>query len=163
IFLKFEKPFWNLHGTDYFDSFELLWLDSHSISIKSDRCQKKTRFGKPWWYGIQSVETVLDQPNMLEFWLTLDQVEIVEALEDNEVIDVCHELLQHFLREYGNIPKPVEIYRTKWLSNPFIRGTYSYPTCDICEEDLLHLGRPLPSPEVIARFAFKVTWKAFSC
>ncbi|BFZ01860.1 hypothetical protein BsWGS_04899 [Bradybaena similaris] len=147
VFLKWERPFWKLHDADFFDSFELLWLDSHTIHIKSDRCQKKTRFGKPWWYGIQSVETVLDQPNMLEFWLTLDQIEIVEELDDDEVITVCHELLQHFLREYENIPKPVEVYRTKWLTNPYIRGTYSYPKCDICEEDWLHLGKSLPSPE----------------
>uniref|UniRef100_A0A0B6YAY8 Amine oxidase domain-containing protein n=1 Tax=Arion vulgaris TaxID=1028688 RepID=A0A0B6YAY8_9EUPU len=147
VFLKWEKPFWRIPSEDYFTSFELLWLDSHPISIKSDRCQKKTRFGKPWWYGILAVETVFDHPDMLEFWLSLDQVEIAEELSDEEVKSVCHELLSVFLKEYENIPEPVEIYRTKWLTNPYTRGTYSYLNCGIRKEDIDNLGAPLPSTE----------------
>ncbi|CAL1528200.1 unnamed protein product [Lymnaea stagnalis] len=147
IFLKWDEPFIGLNGTTKngdVRSFELLWLDSHPLNITSDRCPEKTRFGKPWWYGIHSVETVYGNPNILEFWLNREQAKIMETLDESEVKAVCHEILQNFFKDI-KIPEISAIYRTMWVSNPYTQGTYSFLSSRIKKDDLNNLGKPLPS------------------
>ncbi|XP_059177299.1 spermine oxidase-like [Physella acuta] len=149
IFLIWNEPFvgyTTTNGVHHVESFDLLWLDSAPVVIHSDRCPQKTRYGKPWWYGLHAAETVYGSPNILELWLNKDQASIMEQLDETEVKDVCHEVLQTFFKHL-TIPKPVDMCRTKWISNPYIQGTYSYISSRIRREDLKHLGQPLPSPE----------------
>ncbi|XP_012945727.1 spermine oxidase [Aplysia californica] len=155
IFLQFEEAFWEDYREstqdNYFESYELLWLDSHLPTIQSDKSKRKTKSGHPWWYGFHSVETMYSHPKVLEMWLTTEQTELSDDLSDEEVMAVCTDVLRAFIKDFP-VPDPLAIYRTKWFNNPYIRGTYSYASTQFRKQDKKHFGRPVPSyqdPQVL--------------
>ncbi|KAH9520131.1 hypothetical protein Btru_060074 [Bulinus truncatus] len=146
IFIKWDKPFvgYSLSPYGEVQTYDFLWLDSKSITLPSDRCPLKTRYGKPWWYGVHTAETVRGCPNILELWVNKFQAEIMEQLDETELEAVCYELVQVLFKDL-KIPKPAAIIRTKWITNPYFRGTYSFISSKVRKQDLKNLGQPLPS------------------
>jgi monoamine oxidase len=63
-------------------------------------------------------------PNLLEAEMAGKKMKEYELLEDDKVIDDCMWLLENFLGK--PLPDPINIKRTKWLTNPNFLGTYSY-------------------------------------
>ncbi|KAK7011632.1 spermine oxidase-like isoform X1, partial [Biomphalaria glabrata] len=146
LFIKWDKPFVGYTQTPYGEvqGYDFLWLDSKPVALLSDRCPLKTRYGKPWWYGVHAAETVRGSPNILELWLNKYQAEIVEGLDEAELKAVCHELIQTLFKDL-KVPVPAQVYRTTWITNPYFRGTYSFISSKVRKQDLKHLGQPLPS------------------
>ncbi|KAK7011631.1 spermine oxidase [Biomphalaria glabrata] len=146
IFLQWDQPFVGYtRKDDGVQIYELLWTDDN-IRLRSDRSQKKKQNGEPWWFGIHSLETVYKCPNVLELWLGKEEAELSEGLEDSEVMDISYELVQLFFSDFV-VPPPTAVNRTTWISNPYIRGTYSFLSTQIKKEDLKHLQMHLPPNE----------------
>lgn len=63
-------------------------------------------------------------PNVIEAILAGRNMVAFELFDDKKVIEGCMWLLEKFLGK--SLPKPVDMKRTKWLTNPNFYGTYSY-------------------------------------
>ncbi|XP_046549103.1 spermine oxidase-like [Haliotis rubra] len=139
IYLEWETRFWdeNCYG------FQFLWLDN--VPVKSAKSELRTESGEMWYNKMQGFGCVINQPTVLEVFVSGEKAKIMEALDDQEVMDVCVELLTIFTKL--NIPSPKRILRTYWHTNPFFRGSYSVITPDLSLTDHDILREPLPSRE----------------
>lgn len=144
IYLEFETPFWesNCHG------IQLAWLPDEKIELdclKYLTDEKIFQFTLGHWYkGIHGFDAIMQQPNLLCGWIAGSEAQIMESLPEDLLCDICHELLQKFTGD-SNIPKPIKITRTKWFSNYYSVGSYSYRHTGSTANDSDDLARPLPS------------------
>ncbi|XP_046369018.1 spermine oxidase-like isoform X1 [Haliotis rufescens] len=141
IFLEWETRFWdeNCFG------IQLLWLDNVPVQVKSAKSKIRTKSGEAWYEKVQGFDCVINQPTVLEMFVSGEKAEIMEALDDQEVMDVCVELLTTFTKL--DVPTPTRILRTFWNTNPYFRGAYSLITPDLSLADHDILREPLPSRE----------------
>ncbi|ERL85732.1 hypothetical protein D910_03332, partial [Dendroctonus ponderosae] len=124
VYLFYDRKWWG-------DSqgFQLLWSSDHNAT---------------WQRHITGFDEVFNHENTLMTWVGGDSVREVERLPAEEVGKQCTELLRTFLPNYS-VPEPMEVIRTQWLSNPFIKGSYSHitPECDDCNAGINALKQPV--------------------
>ncbi|XP_075222249.1 spermine oxidase-like isoform X2 [Lycorma delicatula] len=103
IFIQFETHWWPL---DFEYNLIFLWSN-----------EDKQRF-----------KTESKYPRILEGWVTGDTARLIETLSDDELTGAVIELLNWFVGNEYSISKPINITRSSWASNHFIRGSYSFRT-----------------------------------
>ncbi|XP_062559761.1 spermine oxidase-like [Armigeres subalbatus] len=163
IFLQFESAWW-----DDAEGFQLIW---------EDNLEK----GAHWTRFLSGFDIVSPGPaNTLLGWIGSYGALEMERLSDAQIVNDCVFLLEKFTRK--KVPQPVRYYCTRWNSNPFIRGSYSYTSvnCDyeptflkvlqepiVCnqydrltgeiernpEQDMLQTQKPSASSSATIRFA----------
>ncbi len=111
IFLQYEKPFWKAG----LGSIKLAWPKSNVET----QCMSSQ-----WYRKIVSFDEVLNNPNVLVAWISGDEAEYMETLPDDDVIEMCAQIIRQFLGD-STLPKPTRILRSTWCSNPFTRGSYT--------------------------------------
>lgn len=115
LFIRFSRRFWNAASSF---SLKLVW--------------KKRVPGLPdWVYDISSFDTVRGQPEMLMGWIGGKGAVALESLLESEspakIGDVCRKVITMFTQR-ADVPDALHVICTKWNSNPFVGGSYSYPT-----------------------------------
>ncbi|CAG0891097.1 unnamed protein product [Darwinula stevensoni] len=144
IFLEFEKPFWS--------------ADDHHIVL----CQNASAPSDDWIHHVSSLDMEHHgKKPLMTLWLAGDAAIRMETEPDDVVKDKCTRLLREFT---GNpsLDPPKLLHRTKWMSNPRFRGSYSYVSTQSMREDALTLGEPLPSAQdPILLFAGEATHPQF--
>nr|CAI5835227.1 unnamed protein product [Callosobruchus analis] len=115
IFLFFKERWWG-------DTKGFQLLFDSKLALKED---------EKWVKYLTGFDDVFNHPNALLGWVGSEGVKQVEALEEQVIGKCCTKLLRQFLPGY-KISEPILVIRTKWLSNPLIRGSYSHitPECD---------------------------------
>jgi monoamine oxidase len=87
-----------------------------------------------------------------------------EKLEDEKVIRDCRWLLEKFLGM--RVPRPINMKRTRWLTNSNFYGTYSYLSVDADKNEILpkHLAQSLlnAADKPVILFAGEATDDEFS-
>ncbi|XP_059821672.1 spermine oxidase [Hypanus sabinus] len=138
IFLEFEEPFWSPEC----NSIQFVWED--------DAENESPVYPQDLWYKKICSFDVLYPPerygHVLSGWICGEEAIIMERCDDETVAETCTELLRKFT---GNphIPKPRRILRSRWGSNPYIRGSYSYTRVGSTGADVEKLAKPLPYPK----------------
>nr|CAH7723595.1 unnamed protein product [Callosobruchus chinensis] len=115
IFLFFKERWWgNTQG------FQFLFDSKFDLNEE-----------EKWVMYLTGFDDVFNHPNALVGWVGSEGVDQVEALEEELIGKCCVKLLRQFLPGY-KVSEPYLVIRTKWLSNPLIRGSYSHitPDCD---------------------------------
>ena len=135
IFLFFDNPFW----TPGNGSIKLAWDDETKNKLAKNKSQ--------WFGSIFAFDEVLNNPNVLCAWLSGDEAERMETVSDQLVIETCTELLRKFLGK-PSIPSPQKILRSKWCTNPYFLGSYSYISMNSTPRDIELLAQPVYSDEV---------------
>ncbi len=141
----YEKPFWpeNLMG------YEMVWTPGENgVSFESLLNVLKNQNEKTqtnWHENIYSFETVKYHSNILCVWLY--GCEYHESLSDEEIKFDCSRLLRRFLGRH-DVPEPVEVLRSRWNSNKYFRGSYSYSASGSSTADIKSLAQPMPSIDV---------------
>lgn len=130
IFLHFETPFW----TPGDGSVKLAWDDLENSSNQHNTSN--------WYRAIFAFDEVLNNPNVLGAWLSGDSAEYMETLSDDEVIETCIKLLRQFLAN-PRLPAPIRVVRSKWCTNPYTLGSYSYVGKDTSSNDIETLAKPV--------------------
>lgn len=115
IFLKFDNPFWPVNNSDFL-SYSFLWTDADKKEIMGN--------DKAWLLGIMSFSKVDAFPNLLEAFYAGALMKSFETISDQKIIDDCMWLLEKFLGK--KLPKPSYMNRTKWLTDKYFKGAYSY-------------------------------------
>ncbi|XP_046750213.1 spermine oxidase-like isoform X2 [Diprion similis] len=116
--------------------------------------EDKTKFlqsldkGNEWLAEVFHFSTVDHQPRVLSGWLTGPCAKHVENLADSIVLDGFYDILQRFFSKNFNIPKPINMIRSKWNQDKNFRGSYSLRTLESKKLDVWakDLAEPIINP-----------------
>ena len=110
IFLEFEKPI--LISVDVGIAFA--WEDSNE-KIDSNN----------WYKRLFGFDVVFTRPNVMLGWVSGDGARAMEGISDKQIKSQCLALLSKFLND-DTIPEPINFIVSRWGSNPYSLGSYSY-------------------------------------
>ena len=110
IFLTFQNAWWSP------DWGGISFLRRRSENVQYDQ----------WEDHILGFYTVRFHPNMLIAWITGKAARKAESLSEDEILRVCSDLLRKYIGNDFNFTAPTRVIRSKWFSNPFTVGSYSY-------------------------------------
>ncbi|KAK3601839.1 hypothetical protein CHS0354_041760 [Potamilus streckersoni] len=148
IFLQYKEPFMD----PGFVGIIFAWDDTAEVTCST------------WYKRIFGIDAVDNNPNVLVAWLAGDGAEHMETLSEEEIEKVCTDLLRKFLPG-RTVPKPERVLVTRWCSNPYTLGSYSYPGMEYRHGDMLVMAEPLCHQDVPrVLFAGEATHdRFFSC
>ncbi|XP_046431547.1 possible lysine-specific histone demethylase 1 isoform X1 [Neodiprion fabricii] len=123
--------------------FNLVWSkeDKTKFVQSSDK-------GNEWLADVFHFSTIDHQPRLLSGWLTGPCARHVEDLKDSTVLDGFYDMLQRFFSKKFDIPKPINMIRSKWNQNKHFRGSYSFRTLESKNLDIWakDLAEPIINP-----------------
>lgn len=138
ILLRWEKPFWE----PGMGSIKLCWSDDDAEALH-------------WWrriFGFQETS-----PSTMVAMVTGEQAEHLESLSDQEILEKCGCLIRQFLRN-PSIASPDQILVSRWCSDPYTRGSFSYQGTEVSQLTLVDLGAPLEENRVMFAGEATVPW-----
>lgn len=156
IFLEFEEPFWE----PQYDLIKLVWEDESPLNERADL--QTTWFRKILGFIVLPAAR---HGHVLLAVLAGQEAIFMEQLSDSEVKDCLTQVIRQFT---GNplLPPPKNILRTKWHSDRFTKGSYSYTEVGSSGDDIDIIAQPLPSDPAKAQplqvlFAGEATHRTF--
>ncbi|ORM39371.1 DNA replication licensing factor mcm5-A [Babesia sp. Xinjiang] len=67
-------------------------------------------------------------------------------MSDAEIVRQCLEVLRNsFGIDMASMPYPIDAMVTRWYRDPFSMGSYSYPSLNAVDDDIIHLKSPHPA------------------
>ncbi|XP_060542454.1 peroxisomal N(1)-acetyl-spermine/spermidine oxidase-like [Pantherophis guttatus] len=136
IILEFEEPFWKPDA----EIIEVVWEN------KSPLEERPADLRNSWFQKIAGY-VVLQPPerhgHILCGFIAGRESEFMETLSDSEVLTT---LTQIFRKITGNpqLAPPKNILRSRWHSEPYTKGSYSYIAVGSSGDDVDRLAQPLP-------------------
>ncbi|XP_044740336.1 spermine oxidase-like [Chrysoperla carnea] len=79
-----------------------------------------------WLGDVFGFYPINHQPNVLLGWVVSSGARKMEEIPEDEVKTKLIQLLRKFLGKKFNIPEPVAFTRSKWYTNPYFRGSYTF-------------------------------------
>lgn len=127
IVLQFEKPFWkDEHG------IKLLWNESD-----------RTKFPR-WVQDIIAFDIVRRQSNLLIGWIGGLGAKLMERESDMNIAKTCLAIIEQFLPASNDKPsRLVNCICSRWNSNPFVCGSYSYLSMGSFGKNVERLHEPI--------------------
>ncbi|WAQ96432.1 PAOX-like protein [Mya arenaria] len=131
IFLVFDRPV----TAPTYKNIALAW---ENTDIGDDK--------RHWYRRIFGFDQVFTKTNTIIAWIAGDGAEHMESLTDEEIGNTCVSVLRQFL---GNriIPALKSIRVSRWCSNPYTLGSYSYQTPRLTRGEQEELARPVRACE----------------
>lgn len=90
-----------------------------------------------------SVEELLNSQHVLCTWVCGREAMDMELCSDEEIVESMTTLLRRFTGD-STLPYPANILRTKWCSDQYFAGAYSYIAMDSTIGHQCDLASPLP-------------------
>lgn len=97
-------------------------------------------FKSKWHEDICSFEPAINHKNILIGWIGGNYYH--ECLSDQEISKQCTLTLRKFLAR-DDIPEPVDVIRSKWNSEPYFRGSYSFISINSKSDDNNLIAEPI--------------------
>uniref|UniRef100_A0A6I8RIH9 Amine oxidase n=1 Tax=Xenopus tropicalis TaxID=8364 RepID=A0A6I8RIH9_XENTR len=142
ILLEFEKPFWEPECY----AIQLIWEGESPLT------ETKTNLQQDWVKKIPGF-VVLQPPEQLGHVLCAfiagKESEFMETLSEDEILSAMTILLRNCTGN-PNLPPPISILCTRWHSEPYTRGSYSYVAVGSTGQDIDMLAQPLPEEQECA-------------
>ncbi|XP_067828700.1 peroxisomal N(1)-acetyl-spermine/spermidine oxidase [Heptranchias perlo] len=158
IFLEFEEPFWEPEC----ELIKLVWEDESPL-VRTQPDLHKAWFRKI--LGFIVLQPVERYGHVLLAVLAGQEAEFMESLSDSEVKNCLTQVIRRFT---GNplIPLPKSIIRSKWHSDQYTKGSYSYTAVGSSGDDIDVIAQPLPFKSTKAQplqvlFAGEATHRTF--
>ncbi|KAH8018782.1 hypothetical protein HPB51_012172 [Rhipicephalus microplus] len=150
VFLKYSVPFWKAG-----DVFQVLWLDGFNHcgnKVEGDDMSAwvtHSQLNTSWFRYIGRFNAVHNHQDLLCAWITGEGAKYMETLSDDDVRIGCHNVLVQVLGK-KDLPLPCEVERSKWYSDPYSRGSYTYISvaCDSTGALPRDLAEPIYEPVV---------------
>ncbi|XP_060516577.1 peroxisomal N(1)-acetyl-spermine/spermidine oxidase-like isoform X2 [Cylas formicarius] len=127
IFLDYDKPFW-------------VWSEG---SIKFAWSPDELAHRTDWTKGLVSVEEVEGSKHVLCAFIAGPESIVMEQASDEEVAEGVTKVLRQFTGD-ASLPYPSTILRSKWASDPYFCGSYSYMNVDSNVGHICDLSCPIP-------------------
>lgn len=129
VLLYYSEPFW-IKGEG---GVKLVW---------DERNRQGGNDEMAWTRDIFAFKEMKHIDNVLIAWIYGDSAETMESLDDATVADGCTQVLRHFLSD-SRIPRPDDIRTSKWCTDPYTLGAYTFITSGFHYDDLITLSLPL--------------------
>lgn len=150
VFLKYSVPFWKPG-----DVFQVVWLDGFNHcgnKVEGDDMSAwvtHSQLNTSWFRYIGRFNAVRNHEDLLCAWITGEGAKYMETLSDDDVRIGCHNVLVQVVGK-KDLPLPCDIERSKWYSDPYARGSYSYisVSCDTTGALPRDLAEPICEPVV---------------
>ncbi|XP_074659036.1 spermine oxidase-like [Tubulanus polymorphus] len=144
IFLEFEERFWE----EQCEGIHLVWLDDGTnFNLECyDPIAHNEKPGHEWYRGMFSFDGIVGQPKMLMGWISGHEARKMEECSNEEVKDVCLELIRRFT-DRKSLPKLKTFHMSRWFTEPYVRGSYSYCMTHGTPDDADTYALPLPNKE----------------
>lgn len=127
IFLEYDCPFWAWRDKD----IKLTWTPG------------KLAGREGWVRGLSSVEEMSDSQHVMCAWVQGQEAAEVERCSDEEVAQSVTRVLRQFTGDC-KLPCPVKVLRSRWCSDPYFCGAYSYMGIESEVGHQQELGAPVP-------------------
>lgn len=127
MFLEYDRPFW-VWGEG---GINFAWSSSE-LSNRTD-----------WTKGLSAVEEVYDSKQTLCAYVSGPEAAIMEHATDEEVAEKVTKVLRQFTGD-TSLPYPSTLLRSKWATDPFFCGSYSYMHLNSHVGHQCDLGCPVP-------------------
>ncbi|CAG9577555.1 unnamed protein product [Danaus chrysippus] len=137
IILSFPQKWWPKDG-----NFLFFWSRSDKLIYEN------------WLTKILGLTQPKGSSNTITLWTSGDTTRLVESMPSEVVMKKSMELIRRFMSKVSHIPEPSGILMSKWFSNPFTRGSYSYD--NLVVTDYPHARTVLEAPLRDASGALKV-------
>jgi len=132
IFLEFSKPFWMQGGAN--------------INFSWSKKERDEAEPGDWIRSVPMMHKTNGNAKILTMWVMGAGSALVDTLPDHEVLQGAAQLLRQFTGD-PTIEVPTRLHRHKWLTDPYARGTWSFPSVDSKYEDYAELMRGEPREE----------------
>nr|XP_032528218.1 spermine oxidase-like isoform X1 [Danaus plexippus plexippus] len=109
IILSFPQKWWPMDG-----NFLFFWSRSDKL-----KCEN-------WLTKILGLTQPKGSNNTITLWTSGDTTRLVESMPSDVVMKKSMELIRRFMGKVAAIPEPTGILMSKWFSNPYTRGSYTY-------------------------------------
>ncbi|CAH1109020.1 unnamed protein product [Psylliodes chrysocephalus] len=127
IFLNYDRPFWvSSNG-----NFRFAWSQDE-LANRTD-----------WTKGLSSIEEVDGSKHVLCAFISGPEAVVMEQASDEEVAFGITKVLRQFTGD-PSLPYPSTVLRSKWASDPYFCGAFSYLTLDSAIDDQNELSSPVP-------------------
>ncbi|KAG5680982.1 hypothetical protein PVAND_010456 [Polypedilum vanderplanki] len=109
IFLKFNERWWDKD----WKGLQMLWNDDLDENSH-------------WTKYMTGFDVAYPVPeNTLIGWIGGKGAKLIEKITDEEIAEHCTDIIRKFLKD-KNIPNPSHVFCSRWNTNKFIGGAYSY-------------------------------------
>lgn len=127
IFLEYSRPFW-------------VWNEG---SIKFAWSADELESRKDWLKGLSAVEEVEGSKHVLCAFISGPEAAQMELASDEEVAEGVTTLLRQFTGD-STLPYPTTILRSKWATDPYFCGSFSYMAVNSTVGHQCDLSCPIP-------------------
>ena len=129
IFLEYCRPFWVWRE----GGIKLAW-SADELADRSD-----------WVKGLCSIEELEGSQHVMGAWVGGQEALNMEKCSDEEIAESITRLLRQFTGD-PSLPYPSNVLRSKWCSDPYFHGSYSYLGVNSTVGHQRELGAPIPGP-----------------
>ncbi|XP_076982575.1 peroxisomal N(1)-acetyl-spermine/spermidine oxidase [Tamandua tetradactyla] len=156
IFLEFDEPFWEPDC----QFIQVVWEGSSPLEDTGPTLQD------PWLTKLVGFLVLpgFEPAYVLCGFIAGLESEFMETLSDEEVLASLTQLLRRMTGD-PRLPAPRSVLRSRWRSDPYTRGSYSYVAVGSSGDDIDTLATPLPTGGTDAQlqilFAGEATHRAF--
>lgn len=138
VFMEYSRPFWVWRK----GRIRFAW----SQEELSNRCD--------WTRGINGVDEVDGSKHVLYAFASGPEAVQMELASDEEIAHKLTKLLRQFTGD-STLPYPCTILRSKWVTDPYFCGAYSYLSINSTVGHQCELAAPIPGPcEPVAPILF---------
>lgn len=127
MFLDYERPFW-------------VWSDE---PIKFAWSQGELSHRNDWTKGLSTIEEVEGSKHVLCAYISGPEALLMEHASDEEVAEGITKILRKSTGD-SSLPFPLSILRSKWASDPYFCGTYTYMNVNSNAGHQCDLSCPVP-------------------
>src|SRR5699024_7533326 len=135
IYLEYDRPFWQ-PGTLNCLKFYPDKDDQIRISQRKENPNEFINY-------INGFEEIPSSTNVLLAWITGEDNARIGQCTEEYIAQQCTDLLRIYTGDLS-IPEPSRVLVSEWNTNPFIRGSYSYPSMSTKDRyDFSKIAEPL--------------------
>ncbi|XP_011482802.1 peroxisomal N(1)-acetyl-spermine/spermidine oxidase isoform X1 [Oryzias latipes] len=136
VFVEFDEPWWDADC----EVIYLLWEDEQDAMVDQVSDVQKSWIKK--LFGFTVLKPTERYGHVLCGWIAGHESEYMETLSE---LEVAHAITQLIRRFTGNpVITPRRVLRSRWFSDPWTCGSYSYLGKGCSEQDLDNMMEPLP-------------------
>lgn len=129
IFLEYRRPFW-------------AWKEG---SIKFAWSPEELSNRKDWLRGLSAIDEVEGSKHVLCAYVSGPEAAQMELISDEETAQGITNILRQFTGDC-TLPFPKTILRSKWSTDPYFCGAFSYMSTESTIRHQCELSAPLPGP-----------------
>ncbi|KAK5649619.1 hypothetical protein RI129_000648 [Pyrocoelia pectoralis] len=123
IFLKFPLQWWQRDC----QGISTVWSEKDIEYVSKEFPHGPVQGGKSWLESIFGFYPIDSHSNILLVWVVGSLVEEIEKLTNDVIISGLMFVLKYFVgSRYPDIPNPDAVICSKWNSDPYTCGSYSY-------------------------------------